>query len=78
MMATVEAFDFAVGGRVVGPGSGVGDAEFVAAVAPGVAAVADAVVGEDPFDADAVISEPGHGSVQEGNAIGGVLDAGEL
>ena len=74
----VESFDFAVGGGVVGLGAGVGDAQFVASVLPCVAAVAVAVVGQDPFDCDAALGEPGHGTVQERDAVDGVFCAGEL
>src|SRR5690606_5363043 len=53
----VEAFDLAVGGGPVGPGSGVGDAELGATLAPEDGAVAVAVVGEDPLDRDALLGE---------------------
>src|SRR5690606_3270949 len=61
-----------------GPGSGVGDAELGATLAPEDGAVAVAVVGEDPLDRDALLGEPGDGTIEEGDAVGGVLGAGEL
>ena len=54
------------------------DAQFAASVLPCVAAVAVAVVGQDPFDCDAALGEPGHGTVQERDAVDGVFRAGEL
>src|SRR5689334_16261133 len=64
----VEPFDLAVGLRPVGPGARVGDAELGAEVAPGVAAVAGAVVGQDTFDRDAVEREPAVGAFEEPGA----------
>jgi hypothetical protein len=56
----------------------VSNAELGATVPPGVTAVADPVVGEDPFDRDALSGEPGNGPVHERDAVAGVLDTGEL
>ena len=63
---------------MVGRGPGVFDPELDTAVPPDVAAVAGPVVGQDPFDTDASLGEPGDGPVQERDAVGGVLGAGEL
>jgi hypothetical protein len=56
----------------------VDDAELGAAVAPFVTAVADAVVGQYAFDGDVVRGEPRDRSLQELDAVVGVLDSGEL
>ncbi len=48
----VEPFHLAVGGGVVGPGARVTHTELGTEVSPGEAAIAVAVVGEDPFDGD--------------------------
>jgi hypothetical protein len=59
----VEAFEFAVGLGPVGPGFLGCDAEFGAGVAPQMAAVGGAVVGQDAFDGgDAAVGLPGHGA----------------
>jgi hypothetical protein len=42
-----------------------GDAELLAALVPAVAAIAGAVVGQDPLDDHAAFSEPGPGSAKE-------------
>ena len=63
---------------MVGLGADVSDAQFGAALRPGVAAVVAAVVGQDPFDGDATFGEPGHSPVEERDEDDGVLDAGEL
>ena len=61
----MEALDLAVGLGPVGPGPFGLDAELSAGVAPGVGAVAAAVVGEHPFDGDSVLGEPGNGASQD-------------
>src|SRR5205809_898108 len=54
----VESLDLPVGLRPVGPGPGVDDIELGAERGPGVAAVADTVIGEDAFDAHTMVGEP--------------------
>src|SRR4051812_23153258 len=54
------------------------DLELRAAVTPVEAAVAVAVIGEDPFDGDAALREPRDGAVEERDAVRRVLTAGEL
>ena len=78
----MEALDFAVGLGPIGPGAFVSDAERSAGVAPGVGAVAAAVVGEDSFDGDSSFCEPGHGAFQDsdsglGPLVGTDLDVGD-
>jgi hypothetical protein len=63
---------------MVGLGADLSDAQFGAALRPGVAAVVAAVVGQDPFGGDATFGEPGHSSVEERDEVDGVLDADEL
>lgn len=61
----MEALDLAVGLWPVGAGAFVADAEVFANVSPGVRAVAGAVVGEDAFDGDALVGEPGCRAAQD-------------
>jgi hypothetical protein len=55
----VEPLDLAVGGWPVGPGPLVGHPLGGQQLPPGVAAVAGAVVGQDPLDGDPAFGEPG-------------------
>src|SRR4051794_9739352 len=68
-----EAFCFAVCLWPVGPGSEVFDAEVAAGDRVDDAAVAGAVVGEDPFDRDAVAAVVVGGPLQEGGGGRGFL-----
>ena len=61
----MEAFDFAVGLRPVGAGFLDLRAGAFAGFVPGAAAVAAAVVGDDPFAGDAEFAEPGVGARPE-------------
>jgi hypothetical protein len=61
----VQPLDLAVGLGPVGAGALGGDAQLLAGLAPSVAAVAAAVVGQDPLDGDATGGEPGLGSGEE-------------
>ncbi len=74
----MESFDFAVGLGPVGAGPLRGDVEFGAGVTPGVGAVGGSVVGEDPFDGDAMIGEPGDGSLEHTDRGGGFLVGADL
>jgi hypothetical protein len=56
----------------------VSDGQLGAQVTPGPTAVAVAVVGQDPFDVDALFGEPRDRPVEEGDTVGGLLGAGEL
>ena len=57
----VEALDLAVGLGAVGAGALGSDGQLLADLAPAVAAVAAAVVGQDPLDAHPAVGEPGLG-----------------
>ena len=72
----VEPFDFAVGLGPVGAGAFVGDAGLVEDGPPEAGSVAGAVVGEDSFDADAVLGEERVGSMPE-RCCAGALFVGE-
>ena len=61
----VESLDLAVSLGPIGPGPLVGDPELLADLAPLVAAVAAAVVGQHPLDDHPAVGEPGVGSGQE-------------
>lgn len=50
-----EAFGLAVGARGVGPGTAVLEADLTAPVGEGVGAIADAVIGQDGLEVDAVV-----------------------
>jgi hypothetical protein len=68
----VEPFDLAVGLGAADPGAGVLDAQSLVLIAPGMAEVGGTVVGQDPFDADAVAGEERPGSGQNANAVAAV------
>lgn len=69
----VKAFDLAVGLGSVGPGPLGGDVQFRAGITPGVVPIGRFDVGQNAFDDDAVLSEPGHGTVQYSNCGGRFL-----
>ena len=65
----VEAFDLAVGLRPVGPYAFVGDAGRCEGLGEQLGLVAGAVVGQDPFDGDAVGLEEGWARCQKAAAV---------
>ena len=60
----MEPLDLPVGLWAVGAGPLVSDVEHGAGVSPGVGTIGRSVVGEDPFDGDAVVSEPCDGAFE--------------
>mgnify|MGYP006979328955 CR=1 FL=1 len=74
----MEAFDLAVGLWPVWTGAFGCDLECVQAVAPGVALVAGAVVGDDPLGVDTDRLVPGRSSSPEPGRSGGLLIGEDL
>ena len=71
----MKAFDFAVGLGPVGTAALVDDAAVGEGLVEQPAPIAEGVVGEDPFDDDAVGLEPGLGATPEGGGGGaGLVD----
>ena len=69
----METLDLAVRLRAVGAGAFGADAELNAGVAPSERAIRRSVVGEDAFDGDAAISEPGDRTLENTDRGGSLL-----